>query len=106
MEQPNQIVRVAERTGMYDAARLDRSAPVVRSFHEFRQHHAGDEVEPECCSVVDGDCEAPAGMMVGGTVVPVEATGEVHDCPECGEPVCDACSNDEGVCNSCAEWGS
>ncbi len=100
MEQPNQIVRFAERLGMYDAGRLDRSAPVARTLHEFADHH-GDGEERECCSVVNQDCEAPAGMLLDGIVVPVEATGETRPCPECGEPVCGACSNGEGVCFYC-----
>ena len=103
MEQPNQIVRFAERLGMYDACRLDRTAPVARTLHEFAAHHGGGEEEQECCSVVNQNCEAPAGMLLDGMIVPVEATGETFPCPECGEPVCGACSNDEGVCAYCSE---
>ena len=46
---------------------------------------------------------APAGMLIDGMVVPVEAEGEVHCCPQCGEWVCDACSDDTGVCVYCSE---
>lgn len=103
-ETPNQIMRVAERIGRYDPEKMDRSAPVARSFIEFRQHHAAEEeAEPECCSVANADCEAPAGYMMDGMVVPAEATGEVHECPACGEPVCGACCDAEGVCFYCVE---
>ena len=35
MGQPNQIMRIAERMGMYDASKLDMKAPVFGSFEEF-----------------------------------------------------------------------
>lgn len=102
-EAPNQSVRIAERLQIYDREQLDMSAPVARSFFEFVRHHgdAEGETEPECCCVCDSGCEAPAGMLVGGVAVPAEAEGEVHDCPSCGESVCDSCSDDEGVCRNC-----
>lgn len=104
---PNQVVRIAENLGSYDRDRLDMDAPVASSFFEFRAHHGEDEPddeEQECCSFSGGNCEAPAGMLIGGVAVPVEPTGEVHGCPECGEPVCDACSGDDGRCRDCASW--
>lgn len=98
----NQHMRIAERLGVYDAERLDMEAPVYGSLHEFVNHH-GDGEEPECCSVVNVDCEAPAGLLVGGFVVAAEVTGEVHECPTCGEPVCGACSVADGRCYYCSE---
>lgn len=37
----NQMVRIAERLGLYDHTKLDRSAPVVKSVAEFVQLHGG-----------------------------------------------------------------
>jgi hypothetical protein len=111
---PNQAVRMAERMGLYDAAAMDRSAPVVASFAAFVEHHSetiaslvdemrADEeaAEDMTCCVVDAGCEAPAGYLVGGVVIPGD-DGEVTECPVCGENVCDNCSNDAGVCRNCA----
>lgn len=100
MGTPNQAMRTAERLSLYEHGRLDRRSPVVESLVAFVDHH-GDQEETECCHVVNGDCEAPAGYMVEGMVIGAVAEGEVHDCPECGEPVCDSCSNDDGVCAYC-----
>lgn len=97
----NQAVRLAERLDMHDPARLDLEAPVFDSLAAFVRHHRGDEPEPEVCHVAEQGCEAPAGYMVGGHAIPAEPEGEVHECPTCGEWVCDSCSNDEGVCGFC-----
>jgi len=100
----NQTMRIDERVGAYDPTALDLGAPVVASLFDFVEHHrAEDEPEIEPCCVSDPGCEAPAGMLVGGMAVPVEPTGETHDCPDCGQPVCDACSDDRGVCDYCAD---
>lgn len=106
-ELPNQIVRISERLGVYDPARLDMAAPVHDSFAAFVYHHGGteerdDEID-ECCSVVEHGCEAPAGYMVNGVAVPAEPEGEVHICESCGQPVCDNCSDDNGICLNCSE---
>jgi hypothetical protein len=105
--QANQIMRVAERLGLYEHEKLDMYAPVHESLFAFVQHHGDpDEVdEDECCSVVEDGCHAPAGMLLGGFVVPAERTGPLHECPECGQPVCDACSDDTGLCTYCADRG-
>lgn len=107
--QPGQMMRIAERVGEYDPAALDMGAPVVRSLYDFVRHHGEDEAdafedEEECCNTVGPDCEAPAGILVGGAVLPAERTGELHECPGCGEFVCSACSNEEGKCERCAEY--
>jgi hypothetical protein len=104
--QANQIMRVAERLGLYEHEKLDMYAPVHGSLYAFVQHHGDDDVdEDECCAVVEEGCEAPAGMLLDGFVVPAEREGELHECPECGQPVCDNCSNDAGVCAYCGEHG-
>ncbi len=96
------LTRVAERLGALDVSRLDMSAPVARSLAEFVNHHGdGEPTEPEPCCVSDHGCLAPAGYLVGGHAVPAEPEGETHDCPACGQPVCDACSNDAGECDGC-----
>lgn len=100
-EAPNQQVRIAERLGVYEAERLDMDAPVHSSFVAFVDHH-GEEESDTTCSVVNGNCEAPAGYMIGGSVIPGEG-GDVHECPTCGDMVCDSCSDDDGVCDYCSE---
>lgn len=100
----NQAFRMAERLDLLDVSKLDMSAPVARSFLDFIDHHSEpDEVEREPCSVVNEGCLAPAGMLVGGAPVSVEPEGEVHNCEGCGEPVCDECSDEGGLCFYCAE---
>jgi hypothetical protein len=99
--QVGQMLRIAERLNVYDPTRLDMEAPVARSLVEFVEHHAGEDAEP--CAIVEDGCLAPAGLLVGGMVVPAEREGEVHECPSCGSWVCDACSNETGTCSYCAE---
>lgn len=108
--QPNQLMRSAERMGIYDPSRLDMSAPVVGSPHAFIAHHTPEderEDERECCHVSDMGCQAPAGYADG---TPGEGEAE-YECGLCGEPVCGACSvNAPAVetgraCNDCVENG-
>lgn len=99
----NQIMRIAERTGGFDPDKLDRSVP-VGSLSDFVAHQSGEEAdEEECCSIVDAGCLHPAGVLMGGTILPAEDTEPTSPCKECGEAVCENCSAD-GVCNSCREW--
>lgn len=97
----NQAARMAENLGVYDASKLDMSAPVVKSLAEFVDHHGEDEEEQECCSVCDPGCEAPAGMLINGFAVPSEVEVELGECPVCGEPICESCSGPGGKCPSC-----
>lgn len=39
MGQPNQMMRIAERLGMYDMRKLDMKAPVFTDDSEFTRHH-------------------------------------------------------------------
>lgn len=39
----NQLARIGERLGYYDAAKMDRTAPVVASFRAFIDHHGEDD---------------------------------------------------------------
>lgn len=99
----NQHMRVGERIGLYDNSKLDMDAPVVRSLAAFVNHHSEGE-EDECCEVSGSSCEAPAGMLVNGVVIPYVNDGvELHECPECGQMVCDSCSGEDGRCDYCRE---
>jgi len=40
MGQANQMMRIAERLGMYDHTQMDMEAPVFKSSDEFIKHHA------------------------------------------------------------------
>jgi len=100
---PNQIMRIAERTKTFDPERLDKSVP-VGSLTEFIEHHSDDvDEEMECCSVVDAGCEHPAGILMGGTILPSEEKGPTTSCEGCGESVCENCQED-GYCNACVEY--
>lgn len=104
-----QMGRIAERLGM-KVAKLNSKAPVCSSVSEMLTVHGHDEPEGEPCSVVDPDCEAPAGWQMGGGVMPGDSVAE-YECDECGQPVCGACSKltrkgsrkKRRVCNSCLE---
>lgn len=62
-----------------------------------------DEEEGETCSVANAGCLAPAGYAMGGGVVyGTERTD--GECAECGEPVCENCASDGGLCAYCDEW--
>lgn len=92
MEQPNQIMRIAERTHVYDHNRLDMGAPVHGTLAQFVWHHGEDEEQGEPCSASGPGCLAPAGFLVNGTAVPNAVDPDATEvCPECGEYVCEAC---------------
>ena len=103
----NQMVRIAERLGMYDHQALDMEAPVYGSLSEWVASYretktvevtfngVTETLEYEHCGVVAQDCEDPPGYMMGGGVA--ESTDEptchpVDDCCVlCGSPVCSTC---------------
>lgn len=99
--EPNQMVRVSERLGLLDMGLLDMDAPVASSWVEWRAHFVGDG-EGNTCSVVDPGCEAPAGYMVGGSVVSGTEYVDTY-CDMCGEPVCESCLNGHDLCPFCRE---
>jgi hypothetical protein len=98
---PNQIMRIAERTGVLDIAALDMNADVGTLLEFVREHAGEDEVEHEPCGVVNYGCLAPAGYLEGGSVIPAMDREETFCCAWCGDYVCDNCSkvvDDEIVC--------
>lgn len=107
---PNQILRIAERVGMWDPEKMDLDAP-VGSLLDMCRNHEDPEEEQEPCHISDYGCLAPAGYLVDGQVVTADAEGETFSCYSCGEYVCESCSemrtedgNDVIVCASCVEW--
>lgn len=64
------------------------------------------EQEPEACSIVDIGCDAPAGYLIGGSVVDGQDMAE-YVCDECWEYVCMSCSralaDGRRVCSHCAD---
>lgn len=89
MGQPNQMMRIAGRIGAYDPTTLDMNAPVYESWGDWQQSYLEEDLEP--CGIVGPDCEAPAGYMVGGSIVYGTEAAE-YECYCCGTPVCEACS--------------
>lgn len=108
-----QMARISERLGL-PVAELDMEAPVFRSESEMREHHDPDSAEIETCSVVDDDCEAPAGMVAFGGVISGREAAE-FECYACGEPVCGPCSDvqewkpfgvsagEQRICRNCSD---
>lgn len=60
-------------------------------------------MRPGGCYISRYGCEAPARMPVGGLLAGGRTDGETHDCPICGQAVCDSCSDADGVCDYCNE---
>jgi len=119
---PNQMMRVAQRLGMYDPSKLNMEAPVFDTPLNFilAQEREGDDPEMpeggwETCHVVGSNCAMPAGFMTGGGAkVNVNTEGELPYCYRCGEATCYECSSDfsdkvpfheEGarICEDCLE---
>lgn len=102
----NQMMRVAERLGMYDASRLDMDAPVFGSLSEWVRAKSGgvqqvkdpyseEMLDFEHCDIVSDDCQDPAGFMSDGGVA------ENDEAPTCN-PVEDGCSACGGLmCEGC-----
>ncbi len=108
----SQAARIEERiTGSVPA--LDMDAPVFTSAMDFADAQ-GPAPEPdtsdgstgEPCSVANPACAAPCGYGYGGGAVDNDGASAEHWCPECGEAVCDPCSEEidgEIICWNCAE---
>jgi hypothetical protein len=119
--QPNQLMRIAESLGMYDAkAMLRRRLPVHDSLSAWvrahREHEQGgpdafmvtdpwplpgyepDRIPMTHCEVVADDCEDPAGFADGGGVH--ESDDEptcnpfTDECQGCNKSACTACRSD------------
>lgn len=93
-----QMVRIRERIGMLDTPRLLHASRKLSMWTwDQIQADAGSE-DGETCEVCGPDCEAPAGMMIGGNiVVGTETTDNV--CHECGMNVCPSCMEiEEHMC--------
>jgi len=102
---PNQMMRIAERLGLYKPSELDMDAPVYDSFREMREAQGDFEPVGDPCNVVNYGCEAPAGYMSGGGVIDGTEAAD-YTCYGCGDPVCGNCSKDikgERTCDHCAE---
>lgn len=51
VERPNQMMRIAERLGMYDHTRLDMESPVFDDFEDFISHHGAPVGGSRTCEV-------------------------------------------------------
>lgn len=97
---PNQMMRIAQRLGMYDASNLDMEAPVFASAKDFILAQETENDDPEMpedgwdtCHCVGPDCTMPAGyMMGGGAKANINDEYKLPDCYRCGEATCEECS--------------
>jgi hypothetical protein len=115
--QLGQMLRIAERIGVYDRNRMDLDAPVPALISDWVRRYRpetptvtvdGEELEYEHCGVVGPDCEDPAGYGGGGGVWENDDEPTCHPvddaCVECGNPMCGACRSEAGdLCVTCAE---
>lgn len=109
-----QWMRISERLGMADLDRTAEAGAEVWDLGDWVRlaegatgaeptWEVGDEDGVRTCSVVDGDCLAPAGYLTASGAAKhgtEEADGE---CPVCEEPVCSNCADDQGRCSMCTE---
>lgn len=99
-DRPPQVLRIMERLGMFDSDEfLARHADVeLWTMREaLDELHTGGQETEGTCNVVNAGCLAPAGYMIGGEAV--HGTDMVDTCcPQCGEFVCEECSDDDGNC--------
>lgn len=99
-----QMLRIAERIGALDTARLDMAAPVHDSLDAWVAAHSpavptvttesGEVLELEHCGVVGYACEDPAGYAMGGGAIsnPDPSTcNPERSCSSCGNTMCDSC---------------
>lgn len=114
---PNQMMRIAERLGMYDRRKLDMAAPVPDSLAAWVRGFGGPTVTDEVgqvldfehCGIVAGDCEDPAGYSgTGENLDPPTCNPLTDGCSWCGQMMCPACraADDEDGhprCVYCAE---
>lgn len=112
---PGQVVRVAERLGLYSTSRMDLDAPVYASISEWVRAHApapetavvgGEELEYEHCGVVGPECVDPAGYQVGSGVAENDDPPTCHpdqSCQYCGNVFCSGCRGGDNTCVYCAE---
>lgn len=113
--QIGQMLRIAERIGVYDRERMDLDAPVPASISDWVRRYRpdtptvtvdGEELEYEHCDVVGPDCEDPAGYSVGGGVAENDdppMCNPNEGCVHCGSAMCPACSATTDTCIYCAE---
>lgn len=113
------MMRVAERIGLYDATQVERGADVwdqdefavvpegaVKRDGLIVDHETGLEVEVAYvtpCGTVNFGCLAPAGWIGAGGGIVNGTTSADSECPGCGEPVCSNCADSQGRCGGCTE---
>lgn len=91
-ELTGQMLRIRERIGVLDPARLLARSRKVQLWTWDEIQEDGEE-EGETCAISGTACEAPAGWMIGGSVV--RGTTYIDTiCPLCGEFICDTCMDD------------
>lgn len=106
-----QMMRIAERLGMADLDRTEDSAVEVWSLDEWTEIEEGStgdnriEAEPiETCTTCGPGCIAPAGFLGAGGGVVRGSEEATEQCKECGDPVCEVCISENGMCDFCLEY--
>jgi hypothetical protein len=98
----SQYRRIMVRLGAA-SGEIDGSGIPWQSLNEWvNQGEDDEESEGEPCSVVNEGCEAPAGYMTANGVAHGTEFAE-NECEGCGEPVCDNCLGENGMCDYCNE---
>ena len=106
-----QMMRIAERLGLYSPERAKNQDAVFDSLRELMAScddaEEVEEITP--CTVADPGCEAPAGFQNSNGTFEGEDSAE-FECAACGDPVCGTCSTEVKVkrkktrlCNYCRE---
>lgn len=60
----------------------------------------------ESCHIADQHCLAPAGYGInggGGAGANNNLPDSLPECPACGQPVCENCAYENGLCRECYE---
>lgn len=105
-----QMMRIAERLGMYDADALKAQDTVFDTLEDMLKTAIDyEEGTGEPCSVADDGCNAPAGYMTGGEAIVQSGASAKYECYGCSNSVCGSCSQPhpkkrgKRLCNYCLE---
>lgn len=99
----SQMHRISERLGMVPEKINDKTIP-WRNLDDWVDQGGEDPADEdfEPCNVVGPNCIAPAGFMVAGGIIEGDEPATT-ECVVCGDPSCEECVDEEGICVYCTE---